>query len=283
MRIGTPFVAALTLCTASAAQADCATDEEIAAFVTSFNEGTPAVALGAQGDMDDALCTQGKLAEAMEPVMGPVIGYKAGLTSKPAQDRFGVSAPLRGLLFRDMMLADGTNVPEAFGTIPLFEADLILVVGDEGINGATTAEEVMAHVSAIRPFIELPDLMLAEDQPMTGETITAMAVGARMGIIGAEIPVDDPAAMTEALGAMNVTMTAADGTILVDAPGTDVLGNPANAVLFLSEAGVTFAAGDLVSVGSFGPLFPPTKAGGQATVRYTGLPGDPVISVRFAR
>lgn len=283
MTIRTPLAAALALFVAGMAQADCATDAEIATFVASFEARTPAVALGAEGDMADALCTQRKLAAAMEPVVGPMVGYKAGLTSKPAQERFGVAQPLRGLLFRDMILDDGARMPEAFGAVPLFEADLVLVVGDAGINDATDAGEVMAHVSAVHPFIELPDLMLAEGQPLTGETITAMSVGPRYGVLGAAIPVADPAAMTEALGSMAVTMNAADGTVLAEAPGAAILGHPANAVLFLRDAGVTFAPGDLVSVGSFGPLVPPAKAGGAVTVRYAGLPGDPSVSVTFTK
>ncbi len=44
------------------------------------------------------------MARALTPHMGPVIGYKVGLTSRPAQMRFGVSEPVRGVLYRDMML-----------------------------------------------------------------------------------------------------------------------------------------------------------------------------------
>lgn len=38
--------------------------------------------------------------------------------------------------------------------------------------------------------------------------------------------------------------------------------------------------GDLVSLGSFGPLLEP-KPGLAATVTYQGLPGDPNVSVTF--
>ena len=39
-------------------------------------------------------------------------------------------------------------------------------------------------------------------------------------------------------------------------------------------------AGDLVSVGSIGPLMPP-KPGLTVTATYAGLPGDPSVSVAF--
>lgn len=275
---------ALALCSiAGAVQAACATEAEIAGFVESYLAKAPATALGENGSMADALCTQALLAKALTPSMGPVVGYKAGLTSKPAQDRFNVTAPVRGVLYRDMLLADGASVPADFGTIPMVESDLLMIIGDDAIAEATTPEEVLAHISSIRPFIELPDLTLASGQPMTGPTLTAMGVGPRLGVMGDDILVTDAALMAQALADMTVTLTAADGTVLSEAPGRAVLGHPANAILWLMADGVTFKAGDIVSVGAFGPLFPVAKAGAGATLRYTGLPGDPSISVSFTQ
>ena len=274
-------IVALALALPGAALADCATDDDIAAFVADYMARTPTRALAAGGTMEDALCTREKLVAVLSERMGPVVGYKAGLTSKPAQEAFGVTEPVGGVLYRDMLLDDGATVPADFGARPLFEADLVLVVGDAGINAATTAEEAMAHIAQVRPFIELPDLAYAEGEPLTGVTITAMGVAPRLGVLGAPIPVDDPAAMLDALAAMQVTVTAADGTVLAEAPGAAVLGNPVNSVLWLASTGVEFRPGDLISVGSIGPLIPPAKAMGQATVTYRGLPGDPAVSVTF--
>jgi 2-oxo-hept-3-ene-1,7-dioate hydratase len=269
---------ALSLMLGSPAAAACATDVQVSAFVADYISNTPTGALSVGGTMDDALCSQAKLSAALTSHMGPVIGYKAGLTSTPAQERFGVSEPVRGLLYRDMMLLDGAVVPAAFGARPLFESDMILVVGNNAINQATTTQEVMAQVSAIHPFIELPDLTLAPDQPITAVTLTAMGVGPKLGVLGAAI---DPSGLHDALAEMTVTITASDGEVLAKAPGAAVLGHPANSVLWLMSKGVVMKPGDLISVGSFGPLLPPAKAKGTATVTYSGLPGDPTVSVTF--
>lgn len=261
--------------------AACATDEEVAAFVEAHQSVQPTPALSAGGTMEDAACTAAKVRAAMEEKLGPVIGYKAGFTSKPAMDAFGVSEPVMGVLYRDMMLEDGATVPESFGVRPLFEADLILVVGDAAINDAKTAEEALAHISAVHPFIELPDGMYAEGEPMTGVTIAANGVGARMGVLGAAIPVEDPAAMLETLGSMVVTMENAAGEEIASAPGSVVLGHPVNSLLWLRSKGVEFQPGDLVSVGSIGPLMPPAKAGGKASATYAGLGDDASVSVNF--
>ena len=87
--------------------------------------------------------------------------------------------------------------------------------------------------------------------------------------------------MLATLASMTVTVRASDGEILAEAPGAAVLGNPVNAALWLMSKGVEFKAGDLISVGSIGPLIPPAKAKGRATVTYAGLPGDPTVSVVF--
>ncbi len=275
--LGTAFAAL----SAASAWAGCASDEEIAAFVAAYTANTPAQALGAEGSMTDALCTQKKLAAALEPHMGPVIGYKAGLTARPAQERFGMKEPVQGVLYRDMMLEDGAAVPLPWGAVPMVEADLVLVVGDAAINAAQTPAGVLEHIAAIRPFIELPDLTLAGGQPITGVTLTAMGVGPKLGVLGAAIAVENPVTMADALAAMTVTLRDAGGKVLVSVPGKAVMGNPANPVLWLMSKGVGLQPGDLVSVGSFGPLVPPQETGGGVSVSYEGLPGDPVISVSF--
>lgn len=273
--------AAALVLSPAAAFAACATDAEVDAFVAAWEarETTPALAAG--GTMEDAACTAGKVRAAMEGRLGPVIGYKAGLTSEGTMKAFGVAEPVMGVLYRDMMLEDGATVPAAFGARPLFEADLILVVADDGINDATTHEEALAHVSEVRPFIELPDIMYAEGEPLDGVTITASGVAVRAGVLGAAIPVEDPAAMAETLASMTVRVVGASGEELAAAPGASVLGNPVESVLWLRSKGVTFAPGDMISVGSIGPLLPTAKAPGGATVTYEGLPGDPSVSVVF--
>jgi 2-oxo-hept-3-ene-1,7-dioate hydratase len=82
---------------------------------------------------------------------------------------------------------------------------------------------------------------------------------------------------------MSVTLRNGAGEEVVTAPGKAVLGHPANAVLWLMSKGVVLKPGDLVSVGSFGPLTPSAKMQGGASVTYTGLPGNPSVSVTFSQ
>ena len=61
---------------------------------------------------------------------------------------------------------------------------------------------------------------------------------------------------------MKVTITDQNGEQLASAPGSAVLGHPLNAVLWLRDSGITFKEGDMISVGSIGPLLPPKSGPG---------------------
>ena len=272
------FAAAVGLATGPAL-AECPDDAFVAAMAKDILAAAPTPA-PAVSSLDDAFCAQAKLVDILSQSWGAPAGYKAGLTSKPAQDAFGASGPVRGVLYADMMLEDGATVPAAWGALPRFEADMVVVVADARINEAATPQDVLANLSAIHPFIELPDLVVDNPKALNADIITAINVGARKGVLGAAIPVEQTDAFLASLAAMQVTVTSQDGEQLASAPGAAILGNPFNAVLWLRDSGVVFKEGDLVSLGSFGPLMAP-KAGLTATVAYQGLAGDPKVSVTF--
>lgn len=275
MRI-TIWTAAAAL-TAVPALADCPDEAEVAALAADILAGTPGTAPEVETDAA-GLCAQEMLVAILSQEWGAPIGWKAGLTSPPAQANFGVTEPVRGVMFEGMFLPDGATLPAAFAARPLYEADFIVVVGDAAINEATTHAEVMAALDTLHPFIELPDLVVEAPGTLTGPKITAINVGARMGILGEGIPADP--ALIDALAAMQVTIADQDGEVLAAAPGSAILGHPLNAVLWLRDSGLTFAPGDMLSLGSFGPLLPP-RPGLTATITWAGLPGDPSLSVSF--
>lgn len=270
---------AAALFAATEARAACPDDRVVAALAGDMLAGTPTEAPDVT-TVADGLCAQGKLVVLLSQHWGGPIGYKAGLTSKAAQDRFGVHEPVRDVMLAGMMRESGARMPAAYGAVPRYEADLVAVVGDPAINKATTPKQVLAHVSAIRPFIELPDLVVKAPKTLNAAKIVAINVGARYGVLGAAIPVRQTEAFLDALGTMTVTVTDQDGAQIATAPGKAILGHPLNAVLWLRDSGVAFKAGDVISLGSFGPPLVP-KPGLTAIVTYRGLPDDPSVSVTF--
>ena len=257
----------------------CPSDAVIEAFLADWRERRPTRAIvPADATIEAALCAQGKIVERLQAELGPIVGYKAGLTSPPAQERFDAQEPVRGVLLRDMLLEAGAEVPADFGARPVFEADLLVVVADEGINAATSEAEVLAHLSQVIPFIELPDLAVAQDEPLNATILTAINVAARLGVMGEPIPVQTTPEFLQSLADMTVRVTDQTGAELAAASGSAVLGHPLNSVLWLMENGIRLGAGDYVSVGSIGPLMP-AQSGQTITVRYEGLTGDPMVSV----
>jgi 2-keto-4-pentenoate hydratase len=231
-----------------------------------------------------ATCGRDKLARLLSREYGRVVGYKAGLTNPAVQQRFNYPNPVRGTLFERMIVRDGAEVPARFGARPLFEADLVVVVRDSAIHDAKTPMDVLRHLSAVHPFIELPDLVVEDPGKLAGAGIAYINVGARLGVLGAAIPVRAEQAFSDALRDMTVRLTDASGKELDSGRGSAILGHPLNAVVWLAEdlrrSGITLRPGDLLSLGSFTRLLPP-QPGMAVRASYEGLPGNPSVSVRF--
>ncbi|MCX7166279.1 MAG: hypothetical protein NTV11_08380 [Rhodocyclales bacterium] len=269
---------------AFSAHAACPTAEQVAALASDWVQMKPVRGLSKDMPMEDAFCMREMLVRELGKTQGRIVGYKAGLTNKAVQERFGYPQPVRGTMFEKMFLQDGAEVPAKFGSRPVFEADMVVEVGDEGINRATTPLEVLQHLSKIYPFIELPDLVVAEGEPLNGVVITAINVGARLGVLGKPLAAEATPEMVTALAQMKIVMRDQDGKELAKGTGAGILDQPLNAVIWLAQdlakAGLKLRTGDLLSLGSFSPLLPP-RAGTKATVSYEGLPGNPTVSVSF--
>lgn len=260
---------------------NAAVDELVARYLARQPAPNPPASMTADG----AACGRDKFTARLGEQSGRVIGYKAGLTNPAVQKRFNYSAPVRGTLFEKMIVRDGAVVPAQFGARPLYEADLVVAVRSSAIHSARTPLEVLQQITAIHPFIELPDLMFEDPSKINGPALTYVNVGARLGVLGAAIPVrnSDPA-MVNALRNMTVRLLDGNGKELDSGKGSAILDHPLNAVVWLAadlkRSGITLKPGDLLSLGSFSKLLPP-KPGTAAKVVYDGLPGNPEVSVSF--
>ncbi|MEQ1774083.1 MAG: fumarylacetoacetate hydrolase [Burkholderiales bacterium] len=236
----------------------------------------------------DAACTRDRFVaqlRANQQYGGRVAGYKAALTNPEVQKRFGASAPVRGVLLSRMLtMESGFPVFGGYAARPVFEADLLVEVGDDAINDARTPLEALKALSRVHPFVELADLVVADGETLNASVITAINAGARSGIFGQGIPVQPTQAFADALRDMRVVMTDDVGNELANTPGSAIMGHPLNAVLWLIEdvrkSGGRLRVGDKLSLGSFSaPLIPQREM--RLKVRYIGLPGDPQINMRF--
>ena len=279
MRLPLATTAALAaMLTATApARAACPDDAAMDALTADLAAYEPATLTAVPEGNEEALCMQGKLVERLAETVGEPIGYKVGLTSQPAQERFGATEPVRGVLLDGMIVNDGATV-ERFASRGLFEADMLVTVRSDEINIATTPMEVLRHIESVQPFIELADLVVAEGQPLTPDVITGINVGARMGVAGESVRARATQSFLDELETMTVRMSSSEGGELFSVPGKAILGHPLNAVLWLMNDGVKLEAGDVVSLGSFGAP-QPAMPGQTVTVAYDGLEDGPSVSV----
>ncbi|MCI5067196.1 fumarylacetoacetate hydrolase [Acidovorax sp.] len=283
----TLMAAALAVTCVTGAQAQCLTDAQAADMVANYLAKTPAANPENLSDADGA-CTRGKVNALLAQRLGKVIGYKAGLTNPAVQKRFNTDKPVWGKLYAGMVLENGAAVDAAFGARPLYEADMLVRVKSAAINHAKTPMEVLEAVDQIIPFVELPDLLVQAPPKLNGAGVSAINVGARLGVAGAPIAVPayrgERFAMLKSLADMNVSLTDSTGARLGGGKGSDILEHPLNAVVWLAGAlaqeGLAMQPGDLISLGSFSPLLPP-KSGLSVTATYDGLPGATPVRVTF--
>ena len=288
MKLKRTLIPLLGMClVAGAAQAVCLSDAQVAELAGHFAAKTPAPNFDTLSD-EDSVCSRAKLNALLAGKLGKVVGYKAGLTNPAVQKRFNTDKPVWGKLYEGMIQKDGFTVEATFGARPLFEADMLVRVSNAAINQARTPMDVLRNVDQIIPFIELPDLVVQAPPKLNGPGVAAINVGARLGVAGAPIAVPatrgERYAMLDALERMTVQVTDNSGALLASGTGSDILGHPLNAVVWIAEAlakeQLSLKPGDLVSLGSFSPLMPP-KAGLSVTTTYLGVPGAQPVRVNF--
>ncbi|MFV0473090.1 MAG: 2-keto-4-pentenoate hydratase [Pikeienuella sp.] len=279
-------LAAFTLVSLAApAFAACPDSAVVDAFVAAraaAEPTSPPVAAG--GALKDGFCAQTMVVERLSADLGPVVGWKAGLTSTKSQEAFGVTEPVIGTLLQGMLLESGATVRADEAVRALFEADLIVEIADDAIMDAKTPEEALAHIRGVRPFLELPALVVGPDEKFDGAALTSINVGAWKGVMGPLVEIPAGAEGVALMAGLTARLVDQDGAVISEASGSAVLGNPLNAVIWAADAlrrqGLSLEAGSLVSVGSIGPLSP-IKPGMTVTLSYDGLPGAEEISVSF--
>ena len=269
------------------AGAACLSDAQVGEMAANIAAKSPAANPEGLSAADGA-CSRAKLNSLLEKRLGKVVGYKAGLTNPAVQKRFNADEPVWGKLYEGMILPNGATVDAAFGARPLFEADMLVRVKSAAINQAKTPMDVLLTIDQVIPFMELPDLVVLAPPKLNGAAVSAINVGARLGVAGTPLAVPttraERYAMLDALRDMTVVLADGSGLELGRGKGSDILEHPLNAVVWLAGAlakeGLAMKPGELISLGSFSPLLPP-KAGLKASASYYGLPGAQPVSVTF--
>lgn len=237
--------------------------------------------------LEQARCGAREFVKGLIPSAGTVVGYKAErVGSRPGPiDKDNPAVTIRGTLLEKMMLPNGVGFQtDRFAINPRMTAGLVAVVRSAAIHDAQTPRELLASLSAIHPFIELPDLAYEKPDQIDAAAATLANANARFGVLGAPIQIQINQTMVEQLANMTVRLRDQRGDELEATPGASLEGNPLNALLSLvhelEKTGVRLRPGDLLSAGTFGARHVP-EANNAYRLSYEGLPGDPEVTVHF--
>ena len=261
-------------------QVDANADQKqaLADAVNAYSQLSP-IKSAPELSLEQAEEVQKLLILTLRPQWGEIVGYKAGLTAKPAQQRFGVEQPVSGVFLENMFTSTGSTIDSNAGVNLLLEADLLVRVKDDSFNQASNAAEALSGLSQVIPFLEIPDLMFAKDVALSGSNIIAINVGARYGVMGAPIALDTLDDAVTRLKNFQVQLEDENGHEIGSGKGEALMGHPLTAAIWLRDSlkrqGIELKAGDLLSLGGMSKPRP-LKGLQRVKAIYTGLSQEPV-------
>lgn len=204
--------------------------------------------------LDEAYAVQAAVVAHKRAAGARQIGWKIGLTSRAMQDALGIETPDSGVLFDDMLFANGATIPAGRFIQPRIEAELAFVLCADLSGADVTGAQVLAATDHVRPALEILDTRILRRDPETGTargiTDTVSDNAANAGIVLNETRID-PAADLRWIGAI----VARDGVVEETGLGAGVLNDPVEGIVWLTRRlalyGDGLSAGDVVLSGSF--------------------------------
>ncbi len=183
-----------------------------------------------------------------------LVGRKIGLTSRAVQAQLGVDQPDFGMLFADMAIADGEEVPYSSLLQPKLEGEIAFVLGKPLADPDIGLTDVIGAIAYCLPAIEIVDSRIADWRIGIFDTIADNA-SSGLYVLGATPRRID--AVDLRLCGMVVEHR---GEPVSTGAGLACLGNPLNAALWLArkmvEVGRPLGEGDTILSGALGPMVP---------------------------
>jgi 2-keto-4-pentenoate hydratase len=197
-----------------------------------------------------------------------IVGRKIGLTSKAVQKQLGVDQPDFGILYADMTVADGEEVPLSTLMQPKVEAEIALVL-DKPLTGERhTVADIEAATAYAVAAIEIVGSRVANWDIKIADTIADNASSGRY-VLGTQRK------RLKDFDVVNCTMEMQRaGEVVSSGSGAACLGSPLLAAVWLADAmakhGRPLQAGDVVLTGALGPMVA-VRPGDVFDARIEGL------------
>lgn len=181
-----------------------------------------------------------------------LVGRKIGLTAKSVQKQLGVDAPDYGMLFADMAVADGEEVPTHTLLQPRVEGEVAFCLGRDLDDPQSTMAQVMRAVDYAVPAIEIVGSRIERWDIKITDTIADNA-SSGLYVLG-----NQPRKLSDFDTRLCGMTLERRGEQVSLGAGAACLGNPLNATLWLARKmaaiGRPLQAGDIVMSGALGPM-----------------------------
>lgn len=219
-------------------------------------------------DLEAAYAISERVAARRESELGVRrIGRKVGLTNPLVQQRVGVFEPDYGIIHDDMLFPSGVVLPASAFNFLRIEAEVAFVLGKEILDA--DLDVVRDAVDYITPAFEIVDFRYAGNVGTIVDTVADNA-GCSGLVVGEERHRYGGIDLT----AVEMVITRADGIEITRGIGSNVLGDPINAVQWLADTaikrGEPLRAGEILLSGSIGYI-EPWPADVACTATITGL------------
>lgn len=181
-----------------------------------------------------------------------VVGAKIGLTSKVVQRQLGVDQPDFGILFNDMEVLNGGEVPWNVLMQPKAEAEIAFVMGKDLKEPTIGTADVLSAIDYALSAIEIVGSRVENWNIKLVDTIADNASSSHFVLGHRPVKLGD-------FDLINCKMQMEkNGEKVSEGKGADCLGSPINAMIWLARTlaglGNPLRAGDVILTGALGPM-----------------------------
>jgi 2-keto-4-pentenoate hydratase len=205
----------------------------------------------------DGYAVQSELVKLILADGDRIVGYKAGLTSKPMQTMLGVDQPDYGPVLASTVYRDGDEVSLSRFIQPKIEAEIVLVLGADLRGPGVTVEDARRAVQGAAAAMEIVDSRFADWRIKLADTVADLASNGAVVISSRVVPLDGLETLTPRLIGMVLTR---QGDLVDTGAGAAALGDPVRVVAWLAstlgEMGAKLEAGHLVMTGALHAAVP---------------------------
>ncbi len=204
-----------------------------------------------------------------------IIGRKIGLTSKRVQAQIGVTEPDYGILFNDMEILNGSQVSMSQLMQPKVEAEIVFVLKNDLKMENMVLTDVINAIDYVLGSIEIVGSRIRDWQIAITDTIADNASSSHFVLAHKPVKLDN-------IDLLKTSMQMFKNTeLVVEGKGSDCLGSPLNAVLWLANKMVEreqpLRKGDVILSGALAPMVN-VKGGDVIKVEFDTLG---VVEVEF--